>query len=219
MSQKLLEITNHCKILQSIGWNVMKWINLRWLFQNAYENLTLVWANPEFVFYSFFIESWKYFRKLTMGTVWKESHCKIYATSVDKHQGAHQNLMKITHFHHVGIRGLMRVKVKFWTDSFLISLTTKRRNRLGLNFDFSDLLYLNTKDPTYECAITQLQTISTNYSFLACMINVIDFFSAILNSLDCKQIILNILRGRVEKFLALHIKRDVIPKRPDHMKQ
>ena len=48
--------------------------------------------------------------KLTMGTVWKESHCKIDATSGEKYYGAHQNLMKITHFVYVGIRELMIVK-------------------------------------------------------------------------------------------------------------
>ena len=98
MSQKLIEITNQYKILQSIGWNIMKWITLCWLFQNAYENLTLACANPVFVFYSFFIESQWYFPKSTMGTVWKESHCKIDDTSGEKYQGAHKNLMKITRF-------------------------------------------------------------------------------------------------------------------------
>ena len=76
----------------------MKWITLRRLFQNAYENLTLACANPVFVFSSFFIESRQYCPKLTMGTVWKEAHCKIDATSGEKYQDTLQNLIKITHF-------------------------------------------------------------------------------------------------------------------------
>ena len=48
-----------------------------------------------------------------MGNLRKESYCEIDATNGEKYQGAHQNLMKITHFHHVGIRGLMTVKIKF----------------------------------------------------------------------------------------------------------
>ena len=48
-----------------------------------------------------------------MGTVCKESHYKIDATTGEKYQGTHQNLMKITHILHVEIIGLMTVKITF----------------------------------------------------------------------------------------------------------